>query len=83
VKTLLTIILNWRTADMTLRSAEAALREMQGLPGALTIVDNDSGDGSYEKLTAEVAARGWDTGETPVRVLQSGHNGGFARYTIT
>jgi N-acetylglucosaminyl-diphospho-decaprenol L-rhamnosyltransferase len=77
VKTLLTIILNWRTADMTLRSAEAALREMQGLPGALTIVDNDSGDGSYETLTAEVAARGWDRGETPVRVLQSGHNGGF------
>jgi N-acetylglucosaminyl-diphospho-decaprenol L-rhamnosyltransferase len=77
MKTLLTVILNWRTADMTLQSAEAALREMQGIPGALTIVDNDSGDGSFEKLSAEVAARGWDKGEVPVRVLQSGHNGGF------
>lgn len=77
MKSLLTVILNWRTPDMTLQSAEAALREMQGIPGALTIVDNDSGDGSYEALIAEVAARGWDTGQTPVRVIQSGHNGGF------
>lgn len=76
-KTLLTVILNWRTADMTLHSAESALREMAGMPGALTIVDNDSGDGSYEKICAEVAARGWDKADVPVRVLQSGHNGGF------
>jgi GT2 family glycosyltransferase len=77
MKTLLTVILNWRTADMTLQSAEAALRAMQGIPGALTIVDNDSGDGSFETLSAAIVARGWDRGETPVRVIQSGHNGGF------
>lgn len=77
MKTLLTVILNWRTADMTLQSAEVALREMQGIPGALTIVDNDSGDGSFEKFLAEVVLRGWDTGDLPVRVIQSGHNGGF------
>jgi hypothetical protein len=77
MKTLLTVILNWRTPDMTLRSADAALREMQGIPGALTIVDNDSGDGSFEELSVAVAARGWDQLETPVRVIQSGRNGGF------
>lgn len=77
MKTLLTVILNWRTADMTILGAEAALREMQGLPGALTIVDNDSGDGSFEKLTAEVAARGWDQAVPPVQVIQAGRNGGF------
>lgn len=77
MKTLLTVILNWRTADMTLQSAEAALREMQGIPGALTIVDNDSGDGSFKKLRAEVAARGWDKAIVPVQVLQAGRNGGF------
>src|SRR5690606_9589482 len=71
--TVLTVILNWRTPEMTLRSAEAALTAMQGMEGALTIVDNDSGDGSEERLRAEVAARGWDR----VRVIQSGHNGGF------
>lgn len=77
MKTLLTIILNWRTADMTLQSAQAALDALQGIPGAVTIVDNDSGDGSFEKLVAAVAEKGWDRGETPVRVIQSGHNGGF------
>ena len=71
--TVLTVILNWRTPEMTLRSAEAALTAMQGIEGAITIVDNDSGDGSEEMLRAEVAARGWDR----VRVIQSGHNGGF------
>lgn len=75
--TVLTVILNWRTAEMTLRSAEAARVAMAGIPGAITIVDNDSRDGSYERMAAEVAARGWDAGDTPVRVIQSGHNGGF------
>lgn len=69
----LVIILNWRTADMTLRAAEAALVAMAGVEGAITIVDNDSGDGSFEMLAREVAVRGWDR----VRVLQSGRNGGF------
>jgi N-acetylglucosaminyl-diphospho-decaprenol L-rhamnosyltransferase len=77
MKTLLTVILNWRTADMTLQSVQSALREMAGIPGALTIVDNDSGDGSFDVLTAAVTANGWDIGEIPVRVLQSGDNGGF------
>ena len=75
--TVLTIILNWRSAGMTLRSAETALVAMRGIPGAITIVDNDSGDGSFETMQAAVTARGWDKGETPVRVLQSGQNGGF------
>lgn len=75
--TVLTVILNWRTPDMTLRSAEAALQAMRGISGAITIVDNDSQDGSFEKMGAEVVGRGWDHAETPVRVLQSGRNGGF------
>lgn len=69
----LTVILNFRTPEMTLRSVETALHEMQGLAGAITVVDNDSGDGSYETLLKEVALRGWSR----VRVLQSGHNGGY------
>lgn len=76
-RSLLTVILNWRTAQMTLRATAAARGAMQGLPGAITIVDNDSGDGSFEEMRAAVVANGWDRGETPVQVLQSGHNGGF------
>ena len=69
----LTIILNYKTAAMTLRSAEAARIAMQDLPGEIVIVDNDSQDGSFETLRDHVASEGWDH----VRVLQSGHNGGY------
>ena len=70
---LLTVLLNYKTADMTLEAAEAALREMEGLDAELTIVDNDSQDGSFEKISAAVAEKGWER----VRVIQSGVNGGF------
>lgn len=69
----LTIILNFRTPDLTLQATEAALREMEGIPGDLTIVDNFSQDGSFETLSRAVEDRGWER----VRVVQSGRNGGF------
>lgn len=65
------ILLNWRTPEMTLRAAESCRTAMDGIAGGLTIVDNDSGDGSEEMLRSGTA--GWDR----VQVLQSGHNGGF------
>ncbi|MEY8829328.1 glycosyltransferase family 2 protein [Sedimentitalea sp. XS_ASV28] len=71
-----TIILNYKTADMTLQSAEAALAGMEGVAGGITIVDNDSRDGSFETLDAAVRARGWDR-DGRVTVIQSGRNGGF------
>ena len=66
----LTVILNWRTPAMTLRAVEAALAALEGIDGAVVVVDNDSGDGSFERLTAEVAAQGWDAGPQQVRVLR-------------
>lgn len=72
--TLLTVIVNWRTAAMTLDAAAAAHRAMEGIAGAIIIVDNESGDGSVETMTAEVARRGW---QGRVRVISSGRNGGF------
>lgn len=71
--TVLTVILNYKTAGMTLRAAETALRAMEGIPGAITIVDNDSGDGSFEVMRSAVAAKGWDR----VQVVAAGRNGGF------
>ena len=68
-----TIILNYKTADMTLQAAEAALREMTGIAGQIFIVDNDSRDGSFAVLTAGVRERGWER----VRVVDAGRNGGF------
>ncbi|WP_136442058.1 glycosyltransferase family 2 protein [Pacificoceanicola onchidii] len=68
---LLTVLLNYRTPDMTIRAAEAAMRALDGLDAELVIVDNASGDGSFETLKAR--AQGWPG----VRVIQSGRNGGF------
>ncbi len=73
----LTVILNWRTPEMTLQSASAARVAMAGVEGAIIIVDNDSGDGSFEVMSKAVAENGWDKATPPVRVVQSGHNGGF------
>lgn len=70
---ILTIILNWRTPAMTIKSIEAAQRAMEGLRGEIVVVDNDSGDGSYELIASHVADRGWSR----VRVVQSHRNGGF------
>lgn len=68
---LLTVVLNWRTPEMSLRAAAAAHRAMQGIVGEIVIVDNDSGDGSFETMQAGIA------GMDRVRVVQSGRNGGF------
>jgi len=73
VTTVLTVILNWRTPAMTLEAAEAALAAMEGIAGEIVIVDNDSGDGSFETMAAGVRDRGW----TRVHVVQAGRNGGF------
>ncbi|NHB77057.1 glycosyltransferase family 2 protein [Rhodobacter calidifons] len=69
--TVLTVLLNWRTADMTLRAADSAERAMQGIAGGIVVVDNDSGDGSFEKMSAALKDR------PRFRVVQSGRNGGF------
>ncbi|MTH77817.1 glycosyltransferase [Paracoccus aestuariivivens] len=75
-RTVQVVVLNWRTALMSLAAADAALREMHGIDGGVTIVDNDSGDGSFEQMLAEAQRRGWlDTGR--VAVVQSGWNGGY------
>ncbi len=72
---LLVILLNYRTADMTLRAAEAALADMP--KGAeMIIVDNASGDGSAGILQQAVTDRGWDA-HNRVRLILSEVNGGF------
>jgi GT2 family glycosyltransferase len=73
---ILVIILNYRTPELTLCAAAAALREMQDLRGEVLIIDNDSGDGSFAEISAQAEARGWIAGGR-LRVLQSGRNGGF------
>lgn len=71
----LCVILNYRTAEMTLEAAESARKALAVVDGdhLIHIVDNDSGDGSFETIKAGVAERAW----SGVKVSQSGNNGGF------
>jgi GT2 family glycosyltransferase len=73
---ILTVILNFRTPDLTVRAAEAAVREMRGLGGEVVIVDNASGDGSFDVILGKAEQEGW-TQNGFLRVVQSPENGGF------
>jgi GT2 family glycosyltransferase len=73
---LLVVLLNYRTPDMTIESLEAAHRAIAGIEGArIDVVDNDSRDGSCEKIRNEVRERRYSPDR--VRVLASPRNGGF------
>ena len=73
---ILVVSLNYRTAEMTLKSVQAALAAMQGLDAELVIVDNDSGDGSFARIAQAVETEDWAQG-APIRVIASPRNGGF------
>ena len=73
---ILTVILNFRTAELTLKATKAVVREMADLNGEIIIVDNCSGDGSFDLIAKAVTDNDWDK-DNFVRVIQSGHNGGF------
>lgn len=71
---LLCVILNYKTAEMTLDAVAAAREALAGIDGhRIDVVDNDSGDGSFEVLKKAADDAGWPN----VQVMASGHNGGF------
>ena len=71
----LVVLLNYRTAQMTLRAATAALADMPE-QAELVIVDNASGDGSAGILAKAIADKGWGR-DNRVRLIASEVNGGF------
>lgn len=75
-QSVLTIIVNYRTPELTLQACAAALQAMEGMPGEVVVVDNASDDGSFALLQQTATDRGW-TKDNRLRVLQSGRNGGF------
>jgi len=75
---LLTVILNYKTAEMTLESAESAVRALNYFSHdwQLTIVDNDSQDGGYDVIKQAISNKK-DAHWQKINVVESGHNGGF------
>jgi GT2 family glycosyltransferase/serine acetyltransferase len=69
------VIVNYKTPAETTAATAGLLRELEGLGSShVFIVDNDSGDGSVERLNAAVAERGWGD---RVTVVAAPRNGGY------
>ncbi len=68
------VTVNYKTAELTLRAVEAALGDLDPLGGRAIVVENDSQDGSYETLVAAVAERGWGD---RVDIIAADRNAGF------
>jgi GT2 family glycosyltransferase len=72
----LAVIVNYRTADLTLRSVRAALEALERFPGSqVCLVENGSGDGSAARFHEASAREGWGD---RVTLIESPENLGFA-----
>ena len=71
---LVVVIVNFRTADLTMQVVRAVLGEIFDMAARVMVVDNDSQDGSFEQLSKAVVAEGLSA---RVTVVLSDRNGGF------
>ncbi len=70
------IIINYKTAQLTIDCLGTLVGEVAALPGTIVvIVDNASGDGSIECIEQTIAERGWGDW---TQIIRSPVNGGFA-----
>jgi N-acetylglucosaminyl-diphospho-decaprenol L-rhamnosyltransferase len=68
------IIVNYRTADLTIRVARSLRDELKPLaPFRLYLVDNDSADGSAARFREAALHESWDE----VEIIEAPKNGGF------
>jgi N-acetylglucosaminyl-diphospho-decaprenol L-rhamnosyltransferase len=71
----LTVIVNYRCADYTLRAVESVLPQLDAIgDAAVWIVENASPDDSLRTLQTGISERGWGK---RARIIASSHNGGF------
>jgi len=76
VEEILAVIVNFRTPDLVVQCLESLAAEV-GESGVLRacVVDNSSGDGSFQAIRDGVCARGWSSW---VEVTEAGGNLGFS-----
>ena len=76
LRDVLVVILNYRVADLALGCLRELAAQIPGQPGCrAVVVDNDSGDGSAERIEAAIEAEGFGAW---AKLERSPHNGGFA-----
>lgn len=76
MKTVSIVIINYRTAELTIGSLASLVSDMEGRDDRCAIViDNNSGDGSDAVIEAAIAENGWDAW---ARLVRSPVNGGFS-----
>jgi len=73
-KRLAVVVVNYRTAAMTLDCLTSLEAQIDPARDVVALVDNASADGSAEKLAAAVTQRGW---QTWVRLIEADANRGF------
>jgi N-acetylglucosaminyl-diphospho-decaprenol L-rhamnosyltransferase len=72
----LVVVVNFRTPRLTINCLRSLDPELAAYPGSrVIVVDNASGDGSFEDIQAAIAAQGWGAW---AEVIASPVNGGFA-----
>jgi N-acetylglucosaminyl-diphospho-decaprenol L-rhamnosyltransferase len=72
----LVVVVNYRTPRLTINCIRSLGPELAASPGSrLIVVDNASGDDSFEAIRAAIASHGW---EGWAEVIASPVNGGFA-----
>ena len=70
------VIVNYRTAALVIDCLHSLATQVADLAGGrLVVVDNASGDGSVEKLSAAIAREGWSSW---AEVMPLDRNGGFS-----
>lgn len=72
----LVIIVNYRVGDLVIDCTSVLVHQIAALPGSrVVIVDNDSRDGSVEKIAASIEREGWGAW---AKLVEAGGNIGFA-----
>lgn len=70
------VVLNYKTPDLAVLAAQSAAAAMADCGGAIVLVDNDSPDGSFQRMIDATRSVEWPA-HLDVQVLQSGRNAGF------
>lgn len=68
-------IINYRTADMTIRCVDSVLDDLKGIDGHVVVVDNQSGDGSAEAIEDWIGSL---PDSARVSLVRSATNSGFS-----